>query len=324
MNLIDFLKKNKTEENISKALVAIAEAIKEISLLLDQAPLIKSQDEIKKLNIHREIQTKADILSNEIFLKKLSSASAVIGAVSEEENKEIIFKKKRTKNQVIVFFDPLDGSSNLKSNISIGSIFSLFKLNHSNNVKQRDFLQKGSNQKASGYSVYGPSTLLIITIGNGVFKFCLDKKQGIFECIEQNILIPKSTNEFSINMSNEKFWKKPIRRYIKDCLAGVEGPRKKDFNMRWVGSMVADINRILTQGGIYLYPTDNKLPKKDGRLRSMYEINPMALIIENAGGLSFNELQGILDTPVVNIHQRNSAIMGSKDEVLTLKKYFNY
>ena len=218
-------------------------------------------------------------------------------------------------------FDPLDGSSNIDVNVSIGTIFSVLLKPEGAGVSEQDFLQSGCKQVAAGYCVYGPQTTLVLTVGDGVAMFTLDREQGSFMLTEENLRIPADTKEFSINMSNMRHWDEPVKRYINECLQGKEGPRGKDFNMRWVASMVADVHRILTRGGIFLYPWDKRDPEKAGKLRLMYEANPMAWLVEQAGGAATNGKQRILDIQPDKLHQRVSVMLGSKNEVDRVTSY---
>ena len=177
------------------------------------------------------------------------------------------------------------------------------------------FLQPGTSQVCAGYAVYGPQTQFVITIGHGVHEFTLDKDTGSFLLTRENLQIPPQTQEFAINMSNMRHWEPPVRRYIDECLAGAEGPRGKDFNMRWVASMVSDVHRIMQRGGIFLYPRDRREPDKPGKLRLMYEANPMAFLIEQAGGAATNGAQRILDIQPTSLHQRVAVVLGSREEV---------
>ena len=200
-------------------------------------------------------------------------------------------------------------------------VFSIYKINHDEPIKTKDFLQKGKNQIAAGFSVFGPSTILILTLGKGTFKFCFDKTINEFVCIQENIMINEDAEEFSINMSNKQFWSDSISNYISDCQAGKNGPMKKNYNMKWVASLVADINRILVRGGVYLYPIDKKNMRNGGRLRLMYEINPMAMIVEQCNGLCSDGLERILEITPKDIHQRIAVCIGSKNEVSVVKDY---
>ena len=308
---------------LEETILALANAVVETGSLIKKAPITKQLGKLNKKNIQDETQSKLDVLSNGIFTRHLQQTQSVIGAVSEEVDDEIIFDKKRIENQQLVFFDPLDGSSNVESNVSSGSIFSVYKVRHEKAISKADFLETGSNQLAAGFSVYGPSIILILTVGNGTYKFCYDESEKVFVCTDEKILISNETNEFSINMSNQRFWIKPVQEYVADCQLGTTGTRRKDFNMRWVASMVADLNRLLTRGGIYLYPKDNKVPERAGRLRLMYEINPMAFIVEQCKGACTDGINRILDLKSKNIHQRVPVVIGSKNEVELVRRYYH-
>ncbi len=315
-----------TKMNVSppleEAILALANAMVETGEALTKAPINKQLGKLDQENVQGETQSELDVISNDIFMKNLEDTHAVIGVVSEEIEKEIIFDKPRRDCQLLVFFDPLDGSSNIDPNITVGSIFSIYELKHDDPVAPEDFLQTGRDQVAAGFSVYGSSMTLILTVGNGTFKFCYDQSSKFFSCTEENIKISPDANEFAINMSNQRFWSKPIQKYVEDCLLGETDVRKKDFNMRWIGSMVADLSRVLTRGGIYLYPKGNKKPERAGRLRLMYEINPMALIIEQSKGSCTDGVNRILDIKSDNIHQRAPVVAGSKNEVDLVKHYY--
>jgi fructose-1,6-bisphosphatase I len=216
----------------------------------------------------------------------------------------------------------LDGSSNIDVNVSIGTIFSVLRKPEGPAVTKDDFLQAGSQQVAAGYCVYGPQTTLVLTVGRGVAMFTLDREQGSFVLTQEHVTIPADTQEFAINMSNMRHWDAPTRRYIDECLQGTEGPRGKNFNMRWIASMVADVHRILTRGGVFMYPWDQREPNKPGKLRLMYEANPMSWLIEQAGGASTNGKQRILDIAPEQLHQRVSVVLGSKNEVERATRYY--
>ncbi|HNL42481.1 MAG TPA: class 1 fructose-bisphosphatase, partial [Ottowia sp.] len=217
---------------------------------------------------------------------------------------------------------PLDGSSNIDVNVSIGTIFSVLKMPEGDRgVEEEDFLQPGSHQVAAGYCVYGPQTTLVLTVGDGVAMFTLDRELGSFVLTQDDLRIPDDTQEFAINMSNLRHWDAPVRRYIDECLAGKDGPRGKNFNMRWVASMVADVHRIMMRGGVFMYPWDKREPNKPGKLRLMYEANPMSWLIEQAGGAATNGRQRILDVQPQQLHERVSVILGSKNEVERVTRY---
>jgi len=226
------------------------------------------------------------------------------------------------QGEYLLLFDPLDGSSNIDVNVSIGTIFSVLKKpDGAVGVSEADFLQPGHLQVAAGYCVYGPQTTLVLTVGDGVAMFTLDREQGSFVLTQDGVQIPEDTKEFAVNMSNMRHWAPPMKRYIDECLAGKAGPRGKDFNMRWIASMVADVHRILTRGGVFMYPWDQREPDKAGKLRLMYEANPMSFLVEQAGGAATNTQQRILDIEPGKLHQRVSVVLGSKNEVERVTAY---
>jgi fructose-1,6-bisphosphatase I len=229
-----------------------------------------------------------------------------------------------TRGKYLLTFDPLDGSSNIDVNVSVGTIFSILRIQGGNAVpSERDFLQAGTQQVAAGYALYGPSTMMVLTTGNGVNGFTLDQNIGEFILTHPNMTIPADTREFAINASNMRFWEPAVKRYVQECLDGKEGPRGEDFNMRWIASMVAEVHRILTRGGVFMYPIDSKMKAKGqgGKLRLLYEANPMSFIIEQAGGGSITGTERIMDLQPESLHQRVPVILGSKNEVERILGY---
>ncbi len=276
-------------------------------------------------NVQGEAQKKLDVISNDMLLEANAWGGLLAAMASEEMDTIHKIPSHYPKGEYLLLFDPLDGSSNIDVNVSIGTIFSILKAPEGikdREVTEEDFLQAGRKQVAAGYALYGPQTLLVLTIGNGVVAFTLDRELGSWVLTQDNIRIPEDTKEFSINMSNMRHWDEPIKQYIGDCLAGETGPRGKNFNMRWVASMVAEVHRILQRGGIFLYPWDKREPNKPGKLRLMYEANPMSMLVEQAGGAAVDTVTRILDIQPTSIHQRVSVILGSKNEVETVKTYF--
>ncbi|MEO6967688.1 MAG: class 1 fructose-bisphosphatase [Rhodanobacteraceae bacterium] len=274
------------------------------------------------VNVQGEAQKKLDVISNEILLEANAWGGHLAACASEEMEDPHPIPDAYPKGNYLLLFDPLDGSSNIDVNISVGTIFSV--LHCPDDVIQpgaRDFLQPGNTQVAAGYCVYGPSTMLVLTTGHCVHAFTLDRELGSFMLTSRNLSIPVDTSEFAVNLSNRRHWDAPMRRYIDELLAGKEGPRGKDFNMRWVASMVADVHRILTRGGIFIYPIDAKTVEQGGKLRLMYEANPMALIVEQAGGAATNGRERILDIVPSKLHQRVPVFLGSKNEVETVTRY---
>lgn len=261
-------------------------------------------------NIQGEEQKKLDVLSNQIMIDTLSSNPAIAGLASEEEDS---FVTANSDGQFLVLFDPLDGSSNIDVNISIGTIFSVLA-KPTGALTTESFLQCGRQQLASGYVLYGPQTILVLTLKHGIAMFTLNE-QNQFQLTQKNPQIPATTAEFAINMSNQRHWQPAMQKYIAELLAGKTGNRGKDYNMRWVASMVAEVHRILMRGGIFTYPQDNRNPDKPGKLRLMYEANPMSLLIEQAQGAATDTKQNILDIQPCGLHQRVAVVLGSKEEV---------
>jgi fructose-1,6-bisphosphatase I len=271
-------------------------------------------------NVQGETQKKLDVLANEIFLHMTSQSGNYAAMASEEL--EDVFTVHGANGRYLLLFDPLDGSSNIDINIAVGSIFSILRLPEGMACTDKDvFLQPGVKQVAAGYAIYGSSTMLVLTTGHGVNGFTLDQNIGVFVLTHPNMQIPENAEEYSINASRHRFWEPPVQRYIDECLAGKEGPRGRDFNMRWVAAMVAEIHRILCRGGVFMYPVDAKNRHQGGKLRLMYEANPMAFIVEQAGGMAITGRGRILEVQPENLHQRVGVIMGSKDEVARIQQY---
>jgi fructose-1,6-bisphosphatase I len=273
-------------------------------------------------NVQGEVQKKLDIIANEVLIEANEWGGHLAAMASEEMDDIYVVPNRYPQGEYLLLFDPLDGSSNIDINGGIGTIFSVLKKPEgSTGVEQQDFLQPGKQQVAAGYCIYGPQTTLVLTVGDGVAMFTLDREQGSFVLITENVQIPEDTQEFAINMSNMRHWDEPIKRYIDECLQGKEGPRGKDFNMRWVAAMVADVHRILTRGGVFLYPWDKREPDKAGKLRLLYEANPMSWLVEQAGGAATNTKHRILDIQPDKLHQRVSVVLGSKNEVERITGY---
>ena len=311
--LEQYLHDAQAPEDLKRLLIQIASICAEISDQIRRGALAGIHGEAGTGNIQGERQKKLDVIANELFIQGLSKSSVVCGLASEEMDHAVDVPGGA---RLLAAFDPLDGSSNIDVNVSIGSIFSVLPAPTTDgHIKDKDFLVPGSKQLASGYAIYGPSTELVITIGQGVYGFTLDPKQGIWFQTKGPMHIPKETWEFAINASNARHWYPPIQSYINELLAGRTGPRGKDFNMRWIASMVADIHRILCRGGVFLYPADQREPDKPGKLRLLYEANPMALLVSEAGGKSTNGMEDILSIQTSTLHQRVAVIMGTSDEV---------
>ena len=273
-------------------------------------------------NVQGEVQKKLDVLSNEILLEANEWGGHLAAMASEEMETIHPIPNRYPMGEYLLLFDPLDGSSNIDVNVSIGTIFSVLKAPEGMSTPtEQDFLQPGSKQVAAGYAVYGPQTVLVLTTGHGVNCFTLDREMGSWVLTQRNMQIPADTKEYSINASNARHWYKPVQRYISELNAGKTGPRGKDFNMRWIASMVADVHRILNRGGIFMYPADARDPGKPGKLRLMYEANPMAFIVEQAGGAATNGQQRIMEIQPESLHQRVAVFLGSKNEVERVTSY---
>jgi len=300
----------------------VARACKRIAIAVNKGALGEVLGSAGSENVQGEVQKKLDIISNEVLIEANEWGGHLAAMASEEMDEIHIIPNRYPQGEFLLLFDPLDGSSNIDVNVSIGTIFSVLKKpNHHEGVSEADFLQPGSAQVAAGYCVYGPQTTLVLTVGAGVVMFTLDRELGGWFLVDQDVQVPADTKEFAINMSNMRHWDAPVKRYIDECLAGTTGPRGKDFNMRWIASMVADVHRILCRGGIFMYPWDAREPSKPGKLRLMYEANPMAFLVEQAGGAATNGHQRILDIQPSKLHERVSVILGSKNEVERVTSY---
>lgn len=276
------------------------------------------------VNVQGEIQQKLDVLSNEAFVRVNEWAGYLAGMASEEMAEPYQIPDSYPRGKYLLAFDPLDGSSNIDVNVSVGSIFSVLRApDGAAAVTEQDFLQPGTAQVAAGYALYGPTTMLVLTVGNGVNGFTLDPNLGEFFLTHPNLRVPADTHEFAINASNSRFWEAPVRRYISECMAGQSGPRGKDFNMRWIASMVAEAHRILMRGGVFMYPRDTRDPARPGRLRLLYEANPIAFLMEQAGGRASTGRQPLMSVAPGALHQRIGVIFGSRNEVERIERYHN-
>jgi fructose-1,6-bisphosphatase I len=305
-------------------LETIARACKGISTRVNKGALADGHGSLGTENVQGEVQKKLDVLSNEILLEANEWGGNLAALASEEMENPSPIPTHYPRGEYLLLFDPLDGSSNIDVNISVGTIFSVLKCPKLADGKycepdEKAFLQAGRHQVAAGFAVYGPTTVLVLTVGDGTHGFTLDRETYTFVLTHPDIRIPPDTQEFAINVSNQRRWEPPVRRYIDECLAGKDGPRGKDFNMRWVASMVADVFRVLSRGGIFMYPRDSK--NKEGRLRLMYEANPMAFIVEQAGGAATDGKTPILDLQPKGLHQRIAVVLGSRNEVERVASY---
>lgn len=274
------------------------------------------------VNVQGEVQKKLDVLSNQVFIRRTEWAGHLAGMASEEMDDPYQIPNQYPRGKYLLVFDPLDGSSNIDVNVSVGSIFSILRGPETGaDVEEGDFLQPGMQQVAAGYALYGPTTMLVLTVGNGVSGFTLDPNLGEFMLTHPNLQVPEDTQEFAINASNSRFWEAPVKRYVDECLAGKTGPRAKDFNMRWIASMVAEAHRILMRGGVFLYPRDTKDASKPGRLRLLYEANPIGMLMEQAGGRASTGEKPVLGVQPTALHQRIGLVFGSKNEVARIERY---
>ena len=328
-------------------LEVVARACKRISISVNKGALANILGEAGTENIQGEGQQKLDVIANSELLEANEWGGHLAAMASEEMEAPYAIPHRYPMGEFLLLFDPLDGSSNIDVNVSIGTIFSVLKFDEASAAQasldngsppsevrarsaegaafaeptEQSFLQPGRQQLAAGYALYGPSTLLVLTVGDGVASFTLDRESGSWAMTEARMAIPQQTKEFAINASNARHWHPPVTRYVNELLAGTEGPRGKDFNMRWVASMVADVHRILTRGGIFMYPADKREPDKPGKLRLLYEANPMALLVEQAGGAATNGTDEILDIQPTRLHQRVPVFLGSKEEVERVTSY---
>ncbi len=322
--LIERQRKKRLNADLRLLIETVARACKAISTRVSKGALAGGLGNAGTENVQGEVQKKLVVLSNEILLEANEWGGNLAALASEEMEKPAQIPTGYPKGEYLLLFDPLDGSSNIDVNISVGTIFSVLRNPPGDSEpNERSFLQRGSEQVAAGYAVYGPSTQFMLTVGNGVHGFTLDREMGSFVYTQPFMTIPPDTQEFAINASNARFWEEPVKRYVDEMQQGRSGPRGKDFNMRWVASMVADVHRILTRGGIFMYPMDEKCRDKGGKLRLMYEANPMAMLVEQAGGAATTGRERILDVEPEHLHQRVPVILGSKNEVDRVTAYHN-
>ncbi len=327
MTLSRFLIEEEREKGVIPAdlrllIEVVSRACKNISIAVGKGALADVLGAAGSDNVQGEAQKKLDVISNEILLEANEWGGHLAAMASEEMELPHQIPHRYPKGEYLLLFDPLDGSSNIDVNVSIGTIFSVLRCPEGiENPGEEAFLQAGTQQVCAGYAVYGPTTILVLTLGDGVNAFTLDREVGAFVLTQANLRIPEDTKEYSINASNQRYWEEPVQRYIGELLQGKEGPRGKDFNMRWVASMVADVHRIMSRGGIFMYPKDRKDPSKAGKLRLMYEANPMAFLVEQAGGAATNGRERILDIQPTALHQRVAVVLGSKNEVERVTSY---
>ncbi|MEZ5729963.1 MAG: class 1 fructose-bisphosphatase [Burkholderiaceae bacterium] len=304
-------------------LLAVALACKTISRKVAYGALADMLGSSDAVNTHGETQQRLDLIAHETFTHCAGWGGNLAGLISEEADAPIVVATdEHDGREYLLAFDPLDGSSNIDVNVSVGSIFSILRAPaHGRPVTAEDFLQPGERQVAAGYAIYGPSTMLVLSVGRGVHMFTLEPEIGEFILTRSNVTVPEQTSEFAINASNSRFWQPPVRRYVEECLAGRNGVRDRDFNMRWIASLVAEAHRILTRGGLIMYPRDTKDPKKKGRLRLLYECNPIGFLIEQAGGRASTGSVPVLGVKPESIHERMGFVFGSRAEVERIERY---
>lgn len=308
--------------DLNALILDVALACKTIANRLAHGELGGALGSANVVNVQGEVQQKLDVLANDDFLRANEWGGQVAGMVSEELEEPYLLPGQYPRGKYLLIFDPLDGSSNIDVNVSVGSIFSILRApNPGVDPTLEDYLQPGSQQVCAGYAIYGPTTMLVVTVGTGVHAFTLHPGLGEFVLTRPGVQIPRAAGEFAINTSNRRFWEPAVQRYIDECLAGRTGVRHKDFNMRWVASLVAETHRILSRGGVFLYPRDSKDPAKPGRLRLLYEANPMAFLIEQAGGLASTGRGRLLDIVPKTLHQRVPFIFGAAEEVERIEAY---
>jgi fructose-1,6-bisphosphatase len=313
---------------LSETLLSIAQACAGISEVAAQGALAGAHGLASSSNSQGEDQKRLDVMADEVMAQAMAACPHVAGWASEEHEMPFVSDEHGEKGRYLVLFDPLDGSSNIEANISVGTIFSVLPHPYRGTTPgEMGFLQPGQQQIAAGYVLYGPCTVLVLTCRQGVQMFTLDRRslhgegRARWVLTQSDVRIPSATREFAINASNQRFWEKPVQRYVAECIAGESGPRHKDFNMRWVASLVAEVHRIMTRGGVFLYPRDEREPRRAGRLRHMYEASPMALLMEQAGGRAVTGTQDLLELIPDTLHQRVPVILGSQDEIDRIVSY---
>lgn len=319
--LIQQLKGTPEQNDLAALLVDIAACVKAIAAMTAKGELGGVLGSLDCANVQGETQKRLDVLSNTAFVNTFAMGGLVAGIASEEMDEPQEIDPQDGSGRFLAIFDPLDGSSNIDVNVSVGSIFSVLRAPQGRLAAGQDYLRPGRHQLAAGYAIYGPSTMLVLTVGKGTHGFTLDREVGNFILTHPHMAVPADTSEFAINASNERFWEPPVQRYVSECKAGSNDVRGRDFNMRWIASMVAEVHRILMRGGVFLYPRDMKDPSRPGRLRLMYEANPMSFVIEQAGGLGSTGRDRLMDLQPTTIHQRVPVIIGSRHEVERIERY---
>jgi fructose-1,6-bisphosphatase I / sedoheptulose-1,7-bisphosphatase len=308
-------------QDLGALLIDVAAAVKAISAMTAKGALGGYLGEQGSRNVQGEVQQKLDVLAHETMVRSCEWGGLLAGMVSEELEEPYPVPLEYTRGRYLLVFDPLDGSSNTDVNVSVGTIFSVLRHTQDEPPCTADYLQPGLKQVAAGYAIYGPATMLVISIGKGTHGFTLDREIGNFILTHPDLQIPPETSEFAINTSNARFWEPPVHRYVSECQAGKSGVRSRDFNMRWIASLVAEVHRILMRGGVFMYPKDTKDRSKPGRLRLLYEANPISLLVEQAGGRASTGSQRLLEIKPAGLHERVPLILGSRQEVERIERY---
>lgn len=310
------------DTDLTALLNDIQTACKFIASSVSRGTLDTAGAVVTSVNVQGEEQKPLDVIANDIMLRSCEWGGQLCGMASEELEEPYAIPPHYPRGRYLLVFDPLDGSSNLDVNVTVGSIFGILRAPDGvTDPEAADFLQPGTRQVAAGFALYGATSMIVITLGAGVHAFTLDREIGAYTLTHRNMRIPEEACEFAINASNERFWEPPVRHYVEECIKGKTGPRGVDFNMRWVASLVAEVFRILVRGGLFMYPRDTKDPDKPGKLRLLYEANPMAMIVEQAGGAASTGRERILDIVPDGLHQRVPLLLGSRSEVERLCSY---
>ncbi len=324
-SLSRFLQQQLTEvaggSELAALLDHVAAAVAAIAAMTGQGALAGVLGELARCNVQGEVQKRLDVLANEAVIRHCAGTGLLAGMVSEEDEAPLTIPAAHRRGPFLLVFDPLDGSSGTDVNVSLGTIFSVLRHEAGGEPASADFLRRGCEQVAAGYAIYGPATMLVLTVGRGTHGFTFDRAAGQFLLTHPVLCIPGETGEFAVNTSNMRFWEPPVQRYVAECEAGRAGARGRDFNMRWFACLVAEVHRILVRGGVFLYPRDHRLPERPGRLRLLYEANPIALLVEQAGGAASTGRERLLELQPTALHQRVPVILGSRREVERIERY---
>ena len=297
-------------------------ACKRIANVVGKGALADAVGKAGTTNVQGEEQANLDVLANRIFMRTHERSGTLAAMLSEELEDVWRIPPEYPRGRYLLAFDPLDGSSNIDVNVSVGSIFSVLPdPDPAADVGAPAFLQPGERQVCAGYAIYGPTTMLVLSFGHGVHGFTLDREIGEFILTHPEMRIPEQASEFAINSSNSRFWEPAVKRYVDECLAGSSGPRARDFNMRWVASLVAEAHRILLRGGVFLYPRDDRATARNGKLRLLYEANPIGFLVEQAGGRASTGDRPVLQVQPEGLHERTGFVFGSRVEVERIEAY---